>query len=193
MRGLAGPASLLALLPVLAAGAPPPRAATPTPTPNPPAVEHEQPTFRIAVPADWRRVAQDDCVKDPVVPPDWCYGITRFEEPGGRFFQVLVDYPPTEASAHAYWRIGPTPDGRAIAILEEEKLRRCPLTLEGEAACEGRGFSIAAWLELEGHHYLFGFGHARRRKGVDLAVFREVLASFRARPGAPPSPAPPTR
>jgi len=183
MRGLAHFTTFLALPLLLGAGPPAPRQAAP-----PPAVEHEQAAFRIAVPAGWRRVVQDDCVKDPAVPPDWCYGLTRFEEEGGLFFQVLVDYPPTEASAHAYWKLGPSPDGRAVALLGEEKLRRCPLTLEGEAACEGRGFSVAAWIELEGHHYLFGFGHTRRRKGVDLAVFREILASFRAK-AAPAPPA----
>lgn len=36
-------------------------------------------------------------------------------------------------------------------------------------------------LELKGHTYLLQFGNVLREEGVDLSVFREILASFRAR------------
>lgn len=145
-------------------------------------VEQELATFRIAIPPPFRLVERSDCVRDEQVPPDYCYGRARFEDGQGRWFQVLVDYPPTEASAHAYWTLAPTADGAGIAVAGEEPLRRCPLTLSGGSSCgPQRGFRIAAWLELRGHHYLFAFGHERTRKGVDLSPFREMLQSFRAR------------
>lgn len=165
----AGLAALAMLLP--GAGAPPA-----------PPVEHQLPAFRITAAPGFRLVERTDCVRDPQVPPDYCYGLYRFEDAQGRWFQVLVDYPPTEASAHAYWTLAPTPDGGGIAIAAEEPLRRCPVTLAGETGCgPQRGFRIAAWLELRGHHYLFAFGHERARKGVDLQPFREMLRSLRAR------------
>jgi hypothetical protein len=142
----------------------------------------EQTTFRIALPPSWKRVDQGDCVRDPAILADYCYGLARFEDDRGNFFQVLVDYPPTEASANAYWRLAASPDGEAVSVSREGAMRACPLTLEGEARCDPRkGFVVAAWIELRGHHYLFSFGNSARRKGVGLAVFREILASFRAR------------
>jgi hypothetical protein len=178
MRGLAGLAALMVCADSLAAA--PPRAATHAPSPPP--VVHEQATFRLAVPASWRRVDQSDCVRDPAVPSDYCYGLARFEDDGGNFFQVLVDYPPTEASANAYWKLAASPGGDGVSVVREGTMRACPLTLEGEARCDPRrGFAVAAWIELRGHHYLFSFGNLERRKGVSLAVFREILASFRTR------------
>jgi len=165
----AGLAALVLLLP--GAGAPPARPA-----------EHELARFRIAVPPSFRLVEKSDCVRDPQVPPDYCYGLFRFEDGRGSWFQVLVDYPPTEVSAHAYWTLAPSADGAGLTIAAEEPLRRCPMTLAGDSGCgPQRGFRIAAWLELHGHHYLFGFGHERARKEVDLGPFREMLRSFRAR------------
>jgi len=165
----AGLAALALLLP----GAGPPAAGT---------AEQELATFRIALPAPFRLVDRSDCVRDPQVPPDYCYGMARFEDGQGRWLQVLVDYPPTEVSAHAYWTLTPSADGTGLVIGEEEPLRRCPLTLAGGTSCgPQRGFRVAAWVELRGHHFLFGFGNDRTRKGVDLAPFREMLRSFRAR------------
>ncbi len=165
------PAGLAALVLLLPGAAPPARPA-----------EHELATFRMAASPAFRLVERSDCVRDPQVPPDYCYGLFRFEDGQGRWFQVLVDYPPTEVSAHAYWTLAPSADGEGLAIASEEPLRRCPVTLAGETGCgPQRGFRIAAWLELRGHHYLFGFGHDRSRKGVDLEPFREMLRSFRAR------------
>jgi hypothetical protein len=183
MHGLAGLAAALAVQVGLLAAAPP-RAAKPgpPPAPPPPPVVYEQTTFQVALPPPWRRVDQSDCVRDASVPSDYCYGLARFEDDRGGFFQVLVDYPPTEASANAYWTLAASPDGATLAIAREEAMRPCPLTLEGEARCDPRkGFVIAAWIELGGHHYLFSFGNASRRKGVPLDVFREILRSFRTR------------
>ncbi len=177
MRCLAGPAALLLHLGVLAAA--PPR--TGKPDAGAPSTTWEQPTFRLAVPATWKRVDQSDCVRDPAVPADYCYGLARFEDDQGSFFQVLIDYPPTEASANAYWRLA-SPDGETLAIAGEGAMRACPLTLEGSARCDPRkGFVVAAWIEVRAHHYLFSFGNSARRKGVDLGVFRQILRSFRAR------------
>jgi hypothetical protein len=176
MRGHAGLAALLACLPALAAAGAAAPAAPPSRT------EYEQPTFRIAMPPGWRRVEWTDCVQDTAVSQGWCYGLARFEDGQGAFFQVLVDYPPTEASAHAYWELAPSADGAGLEVAREDRPRACPLTLEGEGPCDRRGgITVAAWIELRGHHYLFGFGHAKRRKGVELAPFREMLRSFRAR------------
>lgn len=178
MRGLAGLAALLLHVSAFAGAAP----AWREPSAPRPTTGYEQATFRLAVPAGWKRTEQADCVKDPAISRDWCYGLARFESGEGAFFQVLVDYPPTEASANAYWDLSPSLDEAAVLVVREGRLRACPLTLDGEARCNPRrGFSIAAWIELRGHHYLFGFGHTRGRKGVDLAVFREILRSFRAR------------
>jgi hypothetical protein len=178
MRGLAGLAATMVCVASLAAA--PPRAGTAAPSLPP--VVHEQATFRLAVPASWRRVDQSDCVRDPAVPPDYCYGLARFEDDRGSFFQVLVDYPPTEASANAYWKLAASAEGDGVSVVREGAMRACPLTLEGEARCDPRkGFVVAAWIELRGHHYLFSFGNVERRRGVGLAVFREILASFRAR------------
>lgn len=165
----AGLAALLLLAP--AAGAPPAQPG-----------EQELASFRITAPAPFRLAERSECVRDPQVPPDYCYGLLRFEDGQGRWFQVLVDYPPTEVSAHAYWTLAPSADGTGVTVTAEEPLRRCPVTLAGESGCgPQRGYRIAAWLELGGHHYLFGFGHERSRKSPDLAPFREMLRSFRTR------------
>jgi hypothetical protein len=179
MGGLAGLAALTVQLASLAAA--PPRAGKPDPSPPP--VLHEQATFQLSAPATWKRVDQGDCVRDPAVPADYCYGLARFEDDRGNFFQVLVDYPPTEASANAYWKLSPSRDGEALTVVREGAMRTCPLTLEAaEDRCDPRkGFVVAAWIELRGHHYLFSFGNSTRRKGVDLGVFRAILSSFRAR------------
>lgn len=36
-------------------------------------------------------------------------------------------------------------------------------------------------LEIRGHTYAFSFGNTEREVGVDLAPFRTILGSFRAR------------
>ncbi len=178
MGGLAGLAAPMVCVASLAAA--PPRAGKPAPS-LPPVVQ-EQTTFRVAVPAAWRRVERNDCVRDPAVPPDYCYGLARFEDDQGNFFQVLVDYPPTEASANAYWKLAASKAGDGLSVIREGPMRACPLTLEGDARCDPRkGFAVAAWIEIRGHHYLFSFGNLERRKGASLGVFREILASFRAR------------
>ncbi len=169
--------------------APPAPTTPPAAVPAPPGFRgFDQRLFTIALPAGWERVRVDDSGRRDVLGAE---NLVRFEDGRGRFFAVLFDHAGFGFSADAVWRCEATPSGDALRIVLEEPPCRVPTYGSSEAALAAESdecpagdhrLHVAALAPaLRGHAFTFFFGDEAREDGVDLAPFREILATFRAK------------
>jgi hypothetical protein len=148
---------------------------------------HVQRLFSLALPRGWERVRHDDAGGPERRPGE---NLVRFEDGRGRFLVVAFDAMGAGFTADASWTLVLLPTGDAVAVAAEEPPCRPPAygssseamdaELDECPAGDGR-LTLAATAEIRAHRYTFFFGDERHERGVDLAVFRDALASFRAR------------
>lgn len=152
----------------------------------------ETPLFSLALPLGWHQVPLPSGFAD-VPSPRLAGQALRIAGKNGYFFEVQADPLETDVSADASWVCEPNPTGDGIVVRNEGK--RCSAKEAAawneqnpdsplEANCpEGDG-RLDLWvvgIRLRGHVYAFHFGHEKREGGVDVAIFRQLLRSFRVK------------
>jgi hypothetical protein len=158
--------------------------------------EHE--LFSITLPGVWKVVRE----REEATPlgshiEKEAGGAARFEDDKGNFFEVIIPCQETDVAGDAMWHCRYEAATRSVAACAEQP----PCTEEWQQEClktakeaelgdedfcqctagDGRLTVWATLGEVELRNTCFLFGNSKRETGVDLAVFRELLKSFRAK------------
>lgn len=151
----------------------------------------DEQAFSFQVPGDWFP-ARFDQVSKTYVPleghrsgalkPE---GSLLYSSPGGDYFYLEFDPPGHGLEYDLEWTVEVKED-RLLLRKEGSFCTKPPPDFHGMDTClVGDGsllIQVAPWnLDLRGHHYFMQFGNIRREQGVDYKVFRDILASFRAK------------
>jgi hypothetical protein len=178
-RSLAGVLLALTLVPSLAGGGP---------KPSPKTTVQEQ-AFSFQVPSDWFPAVFDQGIRNFVPEKNFKPGSLKpgssltYASPKGNYFRVEID----PLGRDLEWDIGWTVesrDDRFVLLKESPFCARRPDDFRESCRSGDQWLTILVspgQLELRGHHYFIEFGNARQEKGVDHQVFRDILASFRAK------------
>jgi len=150
----------------------------------------EEQAFSFQVPRDWFPAVFDEGTKTYVpkkghqagaLKPE---GFLLYASPAGDY--VYLEFDP---GGHGFeddleWTVEAR-DDRFVLIKEGPFCTPPPPDFQGMDTCRtGDGallIQAGRRLELRGHHYFIQFGNVRREQGVDHQVFRDILASFRAK------------
>jgi hypothetical protein len=103
----------------------------------------------------------------------------------GSFFHIEVDPPGHGYCADAEWTV--RANGAAVEVVEEESLDRPPRDppeFDEEGCYENRRtdtLGIATQFDAAGHSYFMLFGNRKQKRGNDLAIYRGILATFKAK------------
>lgn len=176
---LAGVLLALTLLPSLASGSPK----------SPPKTTVQEQAFSFQVPSNWFPAVFDQGTKTFVPAKDFkpgslqAGGFLVYASPKGDYFLIEFDLGGHGIDMDIEWT-GEARDDRVVVLKEGPYCRPNPESLR-EWCRTGDG-RLDVWvgpgsLELRGHHYFIQFGNVRQEKGVDFQVFRDILASFRAK------------
>jgi hypothetical protein len=156
-----------------------------------PVITVEERAFSFQVPADWYPVVFDPetktypPVKDHQAEKLQAGGSLFYMSKGGDFFYVEFDPGGHDASSDLEWTVEPRGD-RFVLLKEGPFCTPPPPDLQGLETCSVGDNRLDILLEplglrLRDHQYFLKFGNVKREQGVDYKVFREVLASFRAK------------
>ena len=149
--------------------------------------QHEH--FTLKLPAGWqfsdfKPGRKKRFVPAPAKPGAEKLGEACFADRHGNYFMVFVD-PATDFEADAIWEVNVGKDGSSVRVVREGAMCRRPAdpTYEGPCSAGNGTLEIGTLpsLDIRGHAYGFRFGNTEREIGVDLAPFRAILRSFRAR------------
>jgi hypothetical protein len=189
-RSLAGVMLALVLLPSTASS---------TPKPQPMTTVQEQ-AFSFQVPSDWypaefsqesqtyvidqkaKTYVRSGSHKVRALQPG---GHLLYASPEGSYLYLELDPGGHGAEWDLEWTVE-TEDGRFVLVEEGPFCTRPPPDSFGLEYCmvgDGRLLIQVKplGLRLRGHHYFIKFGNLRQETGVDHQVFRDILASFRAK------------
>jgi hypothetical protein len=167
---------------------------------------YEHKLFSITLPEGWKVVREREEATPPGnYPEKEAGGAARFEDDKGNFFEVIIPCQETDVAGDAMWHCRYDAATRSVVTCAEQP----PCTQESQEEClkiaketefgddnfclctagDGRLTIWATLGEVDLRNTCFLFGNSRRETGVDLAVFREMLKSFRAKgqPGRRPS------
>ena len=144
----------------------------------------EAPTYTLQLPAGWRLTRAHGFISgaDQVVPDD------RYEDGAGNFFRVAEWGSPDGSPGDVNWSLDWKKATRSFAIHGEGRFcrrERCeePPGYQCDLCEVGDGkFHASAHGGEDGPNVGFYFGNERRETGVDLAPFRALIRSFRAKP-----------
>lgn len=107
----------------------------------------------------------------------------RFTGPDGEYFEVGVDPTPSGLGmTDEVWEL--TVNGAGVQIASTREIQDSLMgTARGNDRLEitATAKSGTRNLPIEGHAYYFFFGNSQRETGVATQVFRQILASFRAK------------
>jgi hypothetical protein len=148
--------------------------------------------FSFEVPSDWFPAVFDQGTKTFVPLKNFQPGSLHpaghliYASPHGDFFLVELDPAGHGVEGDMVWSVEPKND--RIALLKESPFctRPPPSAADEDVSCRAGDGRLTIHLTpyvlgLRGHQYFFSFGNALREAGVDLQVFRDILASFRAK------------
>lgn len=132
-------------------------------------------TFSLDIPTAWQE-------KSPQYRGQFAQAF-RFTGPDGEYFEVGMDPTPSGLGmTDEEWEL--TVSGVGVQIASTQEIQG---SLMGTARGNNRLEIMATAktgtknLPIEGHVYYFFFGNSQRETGVATQVFRQVLASFRAK------------
>lgn len=146
-------------------------------------------TFSFTVPRDWFPAALEQGrlrpLKERVPGPPRAGGVLTYGSPRGDYFMVELEPVGQGSEGDLRWTVEANGD-RLMLLQEGPPCTHPPADFDGMDTCRIGDHRLTIEvvplrLELKGHTYLLQFGNVLREEGVDLSVFREVLASFRAR------------
>lgn len=159
--------------------------------PAPSKVTVEERAFSLQVPRDWFPAKFDQEAKAYVPDKGHQVGVLKpegfilYASPSGDYLYLEFDPPGHGLEYDLEWTVEPK-DDRFVLVKEGPFCTPPPKDFQGMDTCRtGDGallIQVAPWrLELRGHHYFLQFGNVRREKDAELQVFRDILASFRAK------------
>lgn len=151
----------------------------------------EERAFSFQVPRDWFPAVFDEGTKTYVpkkghragaLKPD---GSLLYASPAGDYVYLEFDPGGHGVEDDLEWTVDVNED-RLVLQKEGPFCTKPPPDYQGWNSClVGDGkltVQIAPFdLVLRGHHYFIQFGNVHREQGVDHQVFRDILASFRAK------------
>lgn len=160
----------------------------------------EEQAFSFQVPGDWYPAAYDqqakvhafneqtktyDPAKGRLAGALARGGSLLYASPAGDYVYLEFDPGGHGVEDDLEWTVE-VKDDRLVLQKEGPFCTKPPLDYQGWDSClVGDGqltIQIAPFdLVLRGHHYFLRFGNVRREQGVDHQVFRDILASFRAK------------
>lgn len=149
----------------------------------------EHAAFRVSLPRSWQVAEFDPATRrhrkaQPGGPDRTAAGQVAFADGKGNYFSVSVDQP-LDFEADAVWTLRGDPSGGIEVVSEGSRCRPAAgaSRAEDDDCPAGDGWlAIGTYaVQVRGRHYAFFFGNTAREDGVPLAVFREILRSFRAR------------
>lgn len=158
---------------------------------QPSKVTVEERAFSFQVPGDWFPAVFDQGTKTFVPLKDFRPGSIQpggyliYASPKGDYLLVEFDPGGHGVEGDMTWAVEPRDD--RLALLKEGPFcTRPPGVVDEEESCrvgDGRlTIHLTPYvLRLRGHQYFFSFGNALRETGVELQVFRDILATFRAK------------
>ena len=130
-------------------------------------------TYSIGLPSNWASITTQH---------GKCGSEATYGDSKGDYFDVCVDPVPIDFAADLVWRIGQTPHGFRLTDSNENY---CSIAGSG-CAVGDNALSIgilpgssSTYTNHAKHQYFFFAGNSKQERGINLQIFRDILASFR--------------